>query len=1310
MKRGLYLSLILSIVLASGSLGFLWLDTQIDNSAPLLQPAPMCEHYPHFFQVRYSSTHGTIPPLPLNEVELTVGNRFEELPNYRYISITNIHGHSLIPRSSAEAVTFMLSGAELDAFYPNGDELINKSKLQVADIQKIHLELFPEDTSFENLSYGVLLDANGDPLYDSEGNPIPDSSLEDYQNGRTIVYPVLYTSGNRFWFNYNTPAVMEYAIRASLDQQAKSTFDSYLFYDNFMSNDGQFRDAPENYAFDGTQEEQMLHVSQQMIALLREVKTRADENGDFNEGILLNGHRYGRQGNEVFLEELLKPENEMVFDGMMIENAFYEDGTISDVEYFLDLTTQFESLNKKALYTVSVNPELTYDSEFVNKTWLLTHLLANDVSYLFMNNLYIEPMFDFAVYSEPLGDPLEDPYKIGSVWYRQYERGQIQFDTSFDSLEGVSFVANNAAEMCDGLDNDCDGEIDEGDACLSGSCGDSICTLDENFESCPLDCRCTGSECFSQNVRIKTAYTYDSSASTDSLDELLSHGVNAFIVKNCLSNAIDYSAYDDGVPNCVRDEAAYARQNGVLFFPAINFVHRTTTSPFTTTNVVYSDGEEGEHVSPFDEIYWDHLTDVAVSLATLSVNYPDVYKVDGIFFDFELYGNTENGEPTTFDPTWGFEDSTFANFISIHGGGSITPPPVSSDQKALRYDWLVSEGLLDDYYDYLRSLITSYASDMRLAVKAANPDFLIGAYPSPEPESPRWMYLENIFDGWSTSDEPAVVWGTETYVRGGPDELPENLDIYQMSGNLFNLTDVYTGSQSALVHDGIYAYYVPGVISNYYFSGDWAYHLYNIAKETNGYWIWTTHMFTQPFDQLIEGYLVYCYDEIENSISVCQTAQDYAAEVDNYYSQMNVAEEELRAYLADNSYVSSLSKITPPPVFYSPVNDMSFPRHDFAPLKEGAGSPLSLQPLTFRESHQFVLRAEAGQHVSFDILNIPVTSLYEYTNGMTYRIIDRDNMVVSEGTIHANVLEPLSFTAPYTGAYYLITNPLNGRFEIHNTNVSIVGYNNPDVHIMSESDFLYFWVDVVDRFTLNMQGQGSGEGARISVYGSKSEGYPLIDSASTSTTSPTVSLEVAVPEEMQNQIWRLAFSPSPPQTFEDVHFQIEGLHGIIGLTDNESYFLIPISSCGNEYCEFWEDHGSCSLDCPLASNNNNGGGGGGGGGNQIIASCEPEWICDDWGDCLDGVQRRECYDAEECTLETNKPSEIQSCGGSFIDLTDQERLSDQESEAEGGFGATSLNISAEKRTILRGLARFIAISSLLALFVIAFLLLRERHH
>lgn len=41
--------------------------------------------------------------------------------------------------------------------------------------------------------------------------------------------------------------------------------------------------------------------------------------------------------------------------------------------------------------------------------------------------------------------------------------------------------------------------------------------------------------------------------------------------------------------------------------------------------------------------------------------------------------------------------------------------------------------------------------------------------------------------------------------------------------------------------------------------------------------------------------------------------------------------------------------------------------------------------------------------------------------------------------------------------------------------------------------------------------------------------------------------------------------------------------------------------------------------------------------------CVPSWSCSVWGDCIDGIRRRECSDSNNCGNEKNKPILTKGC-------------------------------------------------------------------
>ena len=46
-----------------------------------------------------------------------------------------------------------------------------------------------------------------------------------------------------------------------------------------------------------------------------------------------------------------------------------------------------------------------------------------------------------------------------------------------------------------------------------------------------------------------------------------------------------------------------------------------------------------------------------------------------------------------------------------------------------------------------------------------------------------------------------------------------------------------------------------------------------------------------------------------------------------------------------------------------------------------------------------------------------------------------------------------------------------------------------------------------------------------------------------------------------------------------------------------------------------------------------------------VSVCESRWDCDSWGDCFEGVQKRECIDLNDCVIPTNIPDRVRACNG-----------------------------------------------------------------
>ena len=86
---------------------------------------------------------------------------------------------------------------------------------------------------------------------------------------------------------------------------------------------------------------------------------------------------------------------------------------------------------------------------------------------------------------------------------------------------------------------------------------------------------------------------------------------------------------------------------------------------------------------------------------------------------------------------------------------------------------------------------------------------------------------------------------------------------------------------------------------------------------------------------------------------------------------------------------------------------------------------------------------------------------------------------------------------------------------------------------------------------------------------------------------------------------------------------------------------------------------------------NNGGGGGGGSGSSgtttLPSICTENWVCDEWGECENGLQTRLCTDANACGTLGNYPGGARTCVSPATTASASEQ---EEQQPPSGFFAT----------------------------------------
>ena len=374
-------------------------------------------------------------------VELTIDGRYGSLPAYKYVGYTYIHHHVPVSPAVAAHHSAVLTDEERDALF-GGASTIPLGVLQEAEIAKIHDELNDDPP----LAFGAERDGNGFALYDQDGWVIPDSPVADYRNGKTMVWPADYVTGeSRLYWNLTTPAVFEYLVRYSLKLQSHNSHARIFIDESGTYGEDLFA---RNHVAAGSPDDQIDHVIVRLNDLNREIRSRPDPAGRTNQGLIANsgwrrpGHPFGAFWNRWYPTLLTDP---YTFDGLMVENVWLEDDWATDVAYYRDKIVALNNLGKKVLFAATNYPFLNSASDpHVEKLWLWLHLVAQAPgTYVYLNPNSETNSLNYDVYANTLGSPLEDPYLTGNIWRRRYEHGEIVFDITSGSIDAIQLYVGD---------------------------------------------------------------------------------------------------------------------------------------------------------------------------------------------------------------------------------------------------------------------------------------------------------------------------------------------------------------------------------------------------------------------------------------------------------------------------------------------------------------------------------------------------------------------------------------------------------------------------------------------------------------------------------------------------------------------------------------------------------------------------------------------------------------------------------------------------------------------------------------------------
>ena len=518
---------------------------------------------------------------------------------------------------------------------------------------------------------------------------------------------------------------------------------------------------------------------------------------------------------------------------------------------------------------------------------------------------------------------------------------------------------------------------------------------------------------------------------------------------------------------------------------------------------VFGNGYQSVLPCPLDQRYWrEVLTDLAVRTAKDSKQ-PD-REISGILIDWEMYANANKGGQNYYTDAC-YCDHCFAAFLKHQSQPDVSSQVAFRD----RVKWLKEKNRFEEYHPYLQSQVKDFASQLREQVAAVSPEFFVGFYPVPH----NW-HLKGVAQGLGTPQHPMILWATSTYSGGGPSKISDNW-------------------KQELLAEGIHCYYSGGMLLRFYSAANLSKNMFDIARKTDGYWLFTVHTLCISEDQQSGDYYL------------------AAGSRDDYLKAIKLANSELDQLATKPDYQTSLKSLSEPVRYRHTGFDVN--RYHVPQVLDrstaGRGQPQPLPPLTLAGSNYLVMMLQAGEEpaLSFDVNRNASGDVW----GVSYAVLDPAKTTLVSGVMPPGEPFNLKFKAAQAGLHTVVlTAGYYGRSTLRSTTVPL----GLDVANRYEANgpgatFHFFVPERLAEFSLTAQARSATRQVRMQVI--NPQGQVVVDQP---TDQYVYNAKLTVPTKGESGLWSLKLERMPGQGFRALGLTFDkALPPVVSLTPDHVF-------------------------------------------------------------------------------------------------------------------------------------------------------------